>query len=82
LRETIEKAIPPEDHEMSEQGGKPEFVVGQQVRITTGVFKDFPAVVETLDLSQRELVVRVTVHGRTTPVGLSFDDVATGPPGG
>ena len=52
-----------------------EYVVGEMVRIKTGVFQCFTGRVEEVDESRATLKVRVKIFGRHEPVELRFLDV-------
>jgi transcriptional antiterminator NusG len=48
------------------------FKVGEQVRITDGVFSDFVGTVDEINLDKGKVRVMVTMFGRDTPVELDF----------
>ena len=54
---------------------KPEWEVGEQVRVVTGPFADFNGVIEDINIDQQKVVVLVNIFGRDTPVGLGFGDI-------
>ncbi|HEX6299256.1 MAG TPA: transcription termination/antitermination protein NusG [Acidimicrobiia bacterium] len=54
---------------------KPEWDVGEQVRVVTGPFADFNGVIEELNVDQQKVVVLVNIFGRDTPVELGFEDI-------
>ena len=54
---------------------KAEFVVGDDVRVTSGPLSDFPGEVVEVNLDQSRLKVMVSIFGRETPVDLGFDQV-------
>lgn len=64
-----------------EEGGKgkprfkPDWEVGEQVRVVTGPFADFNGVIEEINIDQQKIVVLVNIFGRDTPVELGFDDI-------
>ena len=48
------------------------FTVGEQVRVTDGVFADFVGTVDDINLDKGKVRVMVTMFGRETPVELDF----------
>jgi transcriptional antiterminator NusG len=54
---------------------KPEWEVGEAVRVVTGPFADFNGVIENINLDQSKVVVLVNIFGRDTPVELAFEDI-------
>ncbi len=54
---------------------KPEWEVGEQVRVVAGPFADFNGVIEDINIDQQKVVVLVNIVGRDTPVELGFDDI-------
>jgi transcriptional antiterminator NusG len=53
-----------------------EYEVGEQVRVVTGPFADFPGMISEIDVDRSKLKVLVNIFGRETPVELEFGDVA------
>ncbi len=54
---------------------KPEWEIGDSVRVIVGPFADFNGVIESINLDQSKVVVLVTIFGRDTPVELGFADI-------
>jgi len=54
---------------------KPEWEVGDSVRVITGPFADFNGRIEDIDLDQSKVKVLVNIFGRDTPVELGFEDI-------
>jgi transcriptional antiterminator NusG len=54
---------------------KPEWEVGEQVRVGTGPFADFNGVIEEINVDQQKVRVLVNIFGRDTPIELGFDDI-------
>ncbi len=54
---------------------KPEWEVGDSVRVATGPFADFNGSIESINLDQSQVVVLVNIFGRDTPVELGFADI-------
>jgi transcriptional antiterminator NusG len=48
------------------------FTIGEQVRVTDGVFADFVGTVDEINLDKGKVRVMVTMFGRETPVELDF----------
>ena len=64
-----------EEEEKAKPRFKPEWEVGEQVRVVTGPFADFNGVIEDMNVDQQKIVVLVNIFGRDTPVELGFDDI-------
>jgi transcription termination/antitermination protein NusG len=64
-----------EEEEKAKPRFKPEWEVGEQVRVVTGPFADFNGVIEEINIDQQKVVVLVNIFGRDTPVELGFDDI-------
>lgn len=54
---------------------KPDWEVGEMVRVQTGPFADFSGRIESIDLDQSKVTVLVSIFGRDTPVELGFEDI-------
>ena len=54
---------------------KPDFEVGETVRVTPGPFADFNGIIEEINLDQSKVTVLVNIFGRETPVELGFTDI-------
>ena len=64
-----------EEEEKAKPRFKPEWEVGEQVRVVTGPFADFNGVIEDMNIDQQKVVVLVNIFGRDTPVELGFEDI-------
>ena len=64
-----------EEEEKAKPRFKPEWEVGEQVRVVTGPFADFNGVIEEINIDQQKVVVLVNIFGRDTPVDLGFADI-------
>ncbi|MGD2102372.1 MAG: transcription termination/antitermination protein NusG [Acidimicrobiia bacterium] len=64
-----------EEEEKAKPRFKPEWDVGEQVRVVTGPFADFNGTIEELNIDQQKVVVLVNIFGRDTPVELGFQDI-------
>ena len=64
-----------EEEEKSKPRFKPEWEVGEQVRVVAGPFADFNGVIEEINIDQQKIVVLVNIFGRDTPVELGFADI-------
>ncbi|MBT8198115.1 MAG: transcription termination/antitermination protein NusG [Acidimicrobiia bacterium] len=54
---------------------KPEWEVGETVRVVEGPFADFNGVIEDINMDQSKVRVLVDIFGRETPVELNFDQI-------
>jgi len=54
---------------------KPDWEVGEMVRVVTGPFADFNGKIEDMDIDQSKVTVLVSIFGRDTPVELGFADI-------
>ncbi len=59
---------------MGEELSEP-FIIGENVKIVDGPFKNFEGTIEELNVEKRKLKVIVKIFGRKTPVELSFVQV-------
>jgi transcriptional antiterminator NusG len=64
-----------EEEERGKPRFKPDWDVGEQVRVVTGPFADFNGIIEELNVDQQKVVVLVNIFGRDTPVELGFEDI-------
>ncbi len=63
------------EEEKSKPRFRPEWEVGEQVRVGTGPFADFNGIIEQINIDQQKVVVLVNIFGRDTPVELGFADI-------
>lgn len=63
------------EEEKSKPRFRPEWEVGEQVRVVTGPFADFNGIIEEFNIDQQKVVVLVNIFGRDTPVELGFADI-------
>jgi len=54
---------------------KPEWEVGETVRVVEGPFADFNGMIEDINVDQSKVRVLVDIFGRETPVELSFEQI-------
>jgi transcriptional antiterminator NusG len=54
---------------------RPDWEIGEIVRVQTGPFADFTGKIEDMDLDQSKVTVLVDIFGRDTPVDLGFGDI-------
>ena len=54
---------------------KPDWEVGETVRVVEGPFADFNGLIEDINVDQSKVRVLVDIFGRETPVELSFDQI-------
>jgi len=64
-----------EEEEKAKPRFKPEWEVGEQVRVVTGPFADFNGVIEDINVDQSKVRVLVDIFGRETPVELNFEQI-------
>lgn len=51
------------------------FMVGENVKVNDGPFKDFDGVIEEVNVEKKKLKVMVKIFGRKTPLELNYDQV-------
>ena len=54
---------------------KPDWEVGETIRVTDGPFADFNGVIENINVDQSKVRVLVDIFGRETPVELNFEQI-------
>ena len=54
---------------------KPEWEVGETVRVVGGPFADFNGLIEDINVDQSKVRVLVDIFGRETPVELNFEQI-------
>mgnify|MGYP001564582338 CR=1 FL=1 len=54
---------------------KPDWEVGETIRVTDGPFADFNGVIEDINVDQSKVRVLVDIFGRETPVELNFEQI-------
>jgi transcriptional antiterminator NusG len=54
---------------------KPEWDVGETVRVVDGPFADFNGLIEDMNIDQSKVRVLVNIFGRETPVELNFEQI-------
>lgn len=63
------------DEEKKAPRFKPDWEVGETVRVIDGPFADFNGVIEDINLDQSKVRVLVDIFGRETPVELNFEQI-------
>lgn len=63
------------DEEKKAPRFKPEWEVGETVRVIDGPFADFNGVIEDINVDQSKVRVLVDIFGRETPVELNFEQI-------
>ena len=63
------------DEEVKAPQFKPEWEMGDSVRVVVGPFADFNGVIESINLDQSKVTVLVDIFGRDTPLELGFTDI-------
>lgn len=63
------------DEEKKAPRFKPEWEVGETVRVMDGPFADFNGVIEDINIDQSKVRVLVDIFGRETPVELNFEQI-------
>ena len=74
-KKEIERIISNMKGEVVVVSSGPEFNEGTEVEIVGGPFAGFVGIVDKVDKNAEKLTVMVSIFGRLTPVGLSFDQV-------
>ena len=75
------KPVPLTDMEMKPLGintttdVEVDFVEGDMVVVTGGVWKDTVGVIQTMNISKQSVTINVELFGRETPVEISFADI-------
>ena len=54
---------------------RPEWEVGETVRVVEGPFADFNGLIEDINIDQQKVRVLVDIFGRETPVELTFEQI-------
>ena len=63
------------DEEVKAPQFKPEWEMGDSVRVVVGPFADFNGIIESINLDQSKVTVLVDIFGRDTPLELGFTDI-------
>jgi transcriptional antiterminator NusG len=63
------------DEEAKAPQFKPEWEMGDSVRVVVGPFADFNGIIESINLDQSKVTVLVDIFGRDTPLELGFTDI-------
>ncbi len=63
------------DEEKKAPRFKPDWEVGETVRVVDGPFADFNGVIEDINVDQSKVRVLVDIFGRETPVELNFEQI-------
>ena len=63
------------DEEKKAPRFKPDWEVGETVRVIDGPFADFNGVIEDINMDQSKVRVLVDIFGRETPVELNFEQI-------
>jgi transcriptional antiterminator NusG len=66
---------PAEGEKKKEPRFKPEWEVGETVRVVEGPFADFNGLIEDINVDQQKVRVLVDIFGRETPVELTFEQI-------
>ena len=74
-KKEIEKVLSQVRGEVVVSTKKEEFVVGSEVEITEGAFKNFVGIIDKVDGENEKLTVMVSIFGRMTPVELLYSQV-------
>jgi transcriptional antiterminator NusG len=63
------------DEEKKAPRYKPDWEIGETVRVVEGPFADFNGVIEDINVDQSKVRVLVDIFGRETPVELNFEQI-------
>ncbi len=63
------------DEEKKAPRFKPDWEVGETVRVVDGPFADFNGIIEDINMDQSKVRVLVDIFGRETPVELNFEQI-------
>ncbi|OFW62243.1 MAG: transcription termination/antitermination protein NusG [Actinobacteria bacterium RBG_16_67_15] len=63
------------DEEKKAPRFKPDWEVGETIRVIDGPFADFNGVIEDINVDQSKVRVLVDIFGRETPVELNFEQI-------
>jgi len=63
------------DEEKKAPRFKPDWEVGETVRVIDGPFADFNGIIEDINMDQSKVRVLVDIFGRETPVELNFEQI-------
>ncbi len=63
------------DEEKKAPKYKPDWEVGETIRVIDGPFADFNGVIEDINVDQSKVRVLVDIFGRETPVELNFEQI-------
>jgi transcriptional antiterminator NusG len=63
------------DEEKKTPRFKPDWEIGETVRVVEGPFADFNGVIEDINVDQSKVRVLVDIFGRETPVELNFEQI-------
>jgi transcriptional antiterminator NusG len=64
-----------EEEEKKAPRFKPDWEVGETVRVVEGPFADFNGMIEDINVDQSKVRVLVDIFGRETPVELNFEQI-------